>query len=168
MLNAKLQQGLVITQDALYHRKCKLDLYRKANDKQQWYYTGVQRQLHGIAFSEIISFIQEEFNTSWEFVRLFKLTDKVFCETLESLGLQVKDRIHGTRLKQWILQSEDLKEYREGPKIILPFAENVGEILPRATSIDHDGEGYILADTAHVIRFCREWKYAPSMGCLWN
>ena len=117
MLNAKLQQGLVITQDALYHRKCKLDLYRKANDKQQWYYTGVQRQLHGIAFSEIISFIQEEFNTSWEFVRLFKLTDKVFCETLESLGLQVKDRIHGTRLKQWILlQSEDLKEYREGPK----------------------------------------------------
>ena len=60
--------------------------------------TGVQRQLHGIAFSEIISFIEEEFNTSWEFVRLFKLTDinKVFCETLESLGLQVEDRIHGT------------------------------------------------------------------------
>lgn len=161
----------MITQDALYHRKCKLDLYRKANDKQQWYYTSVQRHLHGIEFSEIISFIQEEFNTSWEFVRLFKLTDinKVFCETLESLGLQVEDRIRGTWLKQWILvQSEDLKEYREGLKIILAFAENVGEILPRATSIDHDGEGYILADTAHVIRFCREWKYAPSMGCLWN
>ena len=98
ILNAKLQQGLVITQDALYHRKCKLDLYRKANDKQQGYYTGVQ--LHGIAFSEIISFVEEVFNTSWEFVRLFKLTDKVFCQTLESLGLQVKDRIHGTRLKQ--------------------------------------------------------------------
>lgn len=102
ILNAKLQQGLVITQDALYHRKCRLDLYRKANDKQQGYYTDVQRQLHGIAFYEIISFIEEEFNTSWEFVRLFKLTDinKVFCETLESLGLQVEDRIHGTRLKQ--------------------------------------------------------------------
>ena len=130
--------------------------------KSQWQTaTGVQRQLHGIAFSEIISFIEEEFNTSWEFVRLFKLTDinKVFCETLESLGLQVEDRIHGTWLKQWILvQSEDLKEHREGPKIILAFVENVGEILPCATSMDHDGEGYILADTAHVIRSCREWK----------
>ena len=130
--------------------------------KSQWQTaTGVQRQFHGIAFSEIIWFIEEEFNTSREFVRLFKLTDinKVFCETLESLGLQVENRIHGTWLKQWILvQSEDLKEYREGPKIILAFAENVGEILPCATSMDHDGEGYILADTAHVIRSCREWK----------
>ena len=98
ILNAKLQQGLVITQDALYHRKCKLDLYRKANDKQQGYYTGVQ--LHGIAFSEIISFVEEVFNTSWEFVRLFKLTDKVFCQTLESLGFPPPPRIHGTRLKQ--------------------------------------------------------------------
>ena len=130
-LKAKLRQGLLVAQDALYHRKCKLDLYRKADDKQQAYDTGVQRQLHVIAFSEIIAFIEEAFNTSGEAVRLFTLPDlnKVYCETLESLGLQVEDRIHSTRLKQWILvQFEDLREYREGRKFILAFAENIGDI----------------------------------------
>ena len=135
-LKAKLRQGLLVAQDALYHRKCKLDLYRKADDKQQAYNTGVQTQLHGIVFSEIISFIEEAFNTSGEAVRLFTLPDlnKVYCETLESLGLQIEDRIH----KQWILvRFEDLREYREGRKFILAFAENIGDIrLPDSSPTD--------------------------------
>ena len=79
-----------------------LDLYRKANAKQvEGYYTELVRQLHGITFSEIVSFIEEAFNTSGEAVPLFKLSDlnKMYCETLDSLGLKVEGIIHSTRLR---------------------------------------------------------------------
>ena len=102
ILYAELQQGDMIAQDALYHRKCLLDLYRKANAKQvEGYYTELERQLHGITFSEIVSFIEEAFNTSGEAVPSFKLSDlnKMYCETLDSLGLKVEGIIHSTRLR---------------------------------------------------------------------
>ena len=54
-LYAKLQQGDMIAQDAQYHRKCILELYRNASKRKlEGCYTDDQRQLQGIAFSEII------------------------------------------------------------------------------------------------------------------
>ena len=75
ILYAKLQQRDMIALDALYRRKYLLDPYRTANAKQpEGYYTYVERQPHGIAFSEIISFVEEAFNTSVDAVPLFNLT----------------------------------------------------------------------------------------------
>ena len=77
----------------------------------------------------------------------------MYCEALESLGLQVEGRIHSTRLKNRILaQFEDLREYKEGKDVILAFESNIGEVLTCAASIDYDDEGYILAEAARIIR----------------
>jgi len=55
ILYAKLQQGDMIAQDAQYHRKCILELYRNASTKKlEGYYTDEQRQLHGIAFQRSV------------------------------------------------------------------------------------------------------------------
>ena len=146
----------MIAQDAQYHRNCLTSLYKKASTaKLEGHYTDKERQLHGIAFSEIISYIEEAYNSSETAIPLFKLSDliKMYTESLKALGLELKERIHSTRFKQRILfQFDDLKEYREGKQIILAFVQNVGDALKSAASIDYDDEGYILAEAARIIR----------------
>ena len=59
-LHAKLQQGDMIAQDAMYHDNCLIEMYRTPNSKQlEGHYTDSERQLHGIALSVIIFFIEE-------------------------------------------------------------------------------------------------------------
>ena len=48
-------------QDAIYHDNCLIELYRTANTKQR-HYIDSERQLHRIALSEIISFIEDNTN----------------------------------------------------------------------------------------------------------
>ena len=146
----------MIAQDAEYHRLCLLDLYRRANMKQlEGYYSDEERQIHGIAFSEIVSFIEETYNSCNDVLPLFKLSDlsKMYSRTLESLGLSIEGRIHSTRLKHRIMaQFEDLREYKDGREVILAFNSEVGEALTCAASIDYDDEGDILAEAARIIR----------------
>ena len=119
------------------------------------YYFDEERQIHGIAFSEIVSFIEETYNSCNDVLPLFKLSDlsKMYSRTLESLGLSIEGRIHGTRLKHRIMaQFEDLREYKDGREVILAFNSEVGEALTCAASIDYDDEGDILAEAARIIR----------------
>ena len=146
----------MIAQNAHYHRNCLTSLYKKTSTaKLEGHYTDKERQLHGIVFSEIISYIEEVYNSAETAIPLFKLSDliKMCTESLKSLGLELKERIHSTRFKQIILfQFDDLKEFREGKQIIFAFGQNVGDALKSAASIDYDDEGYILAEAARIIR----------------
>ena len=47
---------------------------------------------------------------------------------------------------------EDLKEFKEGREVFLGFEKDIGEALSTVCSIDYDDEGYILAETAKIIR----------------
>ena len=51
-----------------------------------------------------------------------------------------------------MFQIEELKEYKEGKNVILAFERNVGDALKSAASIDYDDEGYILAESACILR----------------
>ena len=60
VLHAKLMKGEAIAQEAVYHKLCLLDLYRRANNIQlEDDCTDRERQMHGITFSELIAFIEE-------------------------------------------------------------------------------------------------------------
>ena len=55
----------MIAQDAHYHRNCLTSLYKKTSTaKLEGHYTDKERQLHGIVFSEIISYIEEVYNSA--------------------------------------------------------------------------------------------------------
>ena len=65
------------------------------------HYAVSERQLHGIALSEIISFIEENTMESINNILLFKLSDltKTYAEALENVGYHVDCKIHSTRPK---------------------------------------------------------------------
>ena len=52
------------------------------------HYTDNERQLHGIALSEVANFIEQTATTSEEVIPLVKLSDlnKTYCQKLEDLG----------------------------------------------------------------------------------
>ena len=50
----------MIAQDAMYHRNYLTDLYKKANAAElDAKYSDSERQLHGIAFSGVVTYIEE-------------------------------------------------------------------------------------------------------------
>ena len=148
--------GDMIAQDAMYHRPCLLDLYRKASTSQlEGHYSDKERQLHGIALSELVAFLETSYISVEDKIPVFRLYDltKFYCERLEELGLKLEGRIHSTRLKNRILsQFDDLTAYNEGREVLLVFNSDVGEALTSAASINYNDEGFILAKAATIIR----------------
>ena len=156
VLYAKLQNGDMIAQDEMYRRPCLLDLYRKASTSQlEGHYSDKERQLHGIAFSEIVAFLETSCISVEDEIPVFRLSDlnKFYCERLEELGLKLEVRVHSSRLKNRILsQFDDLTSYNEGREALLAFNSDVGEALTSAASINYDDEGFILAKAGTIIR----------------
>ena len=81
----------MIAQDAMYHDNSLVELHCTANTKQlEGHYTKSERQLHGIALSEIIFFIEENTIKSITNIPLFKFSDftKRYAEALENLTVE--------------------------------------------------------------------------------
>ena len=148
LLQAKLLNGDMIAQDAMYHRNCLTDLYKKANAVQlDGNYSDSKRQLYGIAFSEVVTYIDEMTIYSPEKKFVFKLSDlnKLYCKRLKELGLDMKGRVHSTRLKNRILSHfPGMKSYADGREVLLAFDANIGEVLGSSLSTNYDDEGFIL------------------------
>ena len=105
-LQAKLSFGDMVNQEAKYHNNCLTDLYKRANTAQlDGSFTESERQLHGIAFSELVTYIEEMVTHSSDKKFVFKLSDltKIYSQSLETLGITLQNRIHSTRLKNRIL-----------------------------------------------------------------
>ena len=155
-LQAKLLKGDMIAQDAMYHRNCLTDLYKKANAAQlDGNYNDAERQLHGIAFSEVVTYIKEVTMYTSEKKLVFKLSDlnKLYCQRLKELGMEVQGRIHSTRLKQRILlHFPGMSSYADGREVFMAFNTDIGEVLGSSLSTNYDDEGYILAEAAKIIR----------------
>ena len=157
LLQAKLLNGDMHAQDALYHRNCLTSLYKKAEHIQQlgdMNYTDEERKLHGIAFAEIVSYIEEQIAGATE-IPMFKLSDllKFYVKTLQDLGLTLESRIHSTRFKDRILyQVEGLTAHNDGNEVLLVCNRDIGEALESAACINYDDEGYILSRAAKIIR----------------
>ena len=118
-------------------------------------YSDSERQLHGIAFSELVAFIEETTMYSSDKKSLFKLSqlNKLYCDRLRELGVEVVGRIHSTRLKNRILSKfPGMNSYPDGREILLAFNVDVGEILGNSLSTNYDDEGFILAEAAKIVR----------------
>ena len=96
----------MVNQEAKYHNNCMIDLYKRANAAQlHGSFTESERQLHGIAFSELVTYIEEMVTHSSDTKFFFKLSDltKLYSQSLETLGIALQNRIHNTCLQNRIL-----------------------------------------------------------------
>ena len=156
LLHAKLQNGDMIAQDAMYHKSCLNNLYKKESEKQlEGHYSDEERKLHGIAFGEIISFIEESVTEAIDNIPIFKLSDliKMYNSRLKELGIHLETRIHSTRFKERLLsQFEDMSAYNEKKEVILAFNYDIGEFIATSAKSNYDDDGYILAKAASILR----------------
>ena len=109
MLLAKLSVGDLISQEAVYHAKCLVSLYRKAS---RYVPKNVEEsednRIHGIVLAELITFIEES-QTATETVPVFKLADlaKMYTRRLGQLGVDA-GRLKTTNLENRTLASSQI------------------------------------------------------------
>ena len=155
-LHEKLQNGDLIAQDVMYHKVCLSNLYRSASYKQQeGNFSDYERKLQGIAFGEVIAFIEESLMASTEQIPAFKLSDliKLYVARLSALGVHLETRVHSTRFKKRLLsQFQDMSAYNDKKVVLLVFNRDVGETIATAVEVNCDDDGYILLRAAHILR----------------
>ena len=137
-LHAKLQNGDLIAQDAMYHKVCLSNLYRSASYKQlEGNFSDYEKKLQGIAFGEVVAFIEESLMASAEKIPAFKLSDliKLYVARLSALGVHFKTRVHSTRFKKILLsQFQDMTAYNDKKEVFLVFNHDVGEAIASSCS----------------------------------
>ena len=113
-LLGKFSAGDLLALDAMYHTKCLVALYNKANQQRyDRYYNNNERNLNGIALAELASFMEQTANTV---DGVFKLTElgKMYGNRPIELGGQTAERIHTTRFKSRLLSHfEGLTEFTQ-------------------------------------------------------
>ena len=128
-LHAKLQNGDIIAQDAMYHKVCLSNLYRSASYKQlEGNFSDYERKLQRITFGEVVAFIEESFMASTEQIPAFKLSDL---------------------MKLYVAR---LSAYSDNKEVFFVFNNDVWEAIAAAAEANYDDDSYILARPAHILR----------------
>ena len=79
----------MIAQDIKYQRNCLSKSYRSAANKQlEGNFSDHERKLRGVAFGEVVAFIEETLLVTTEEIPMFKLSDliKLYTSQLSALG----------------------------------------------------------------------------------
>ncbi|VDI13072.1 Hypothetical predicted protein [Mytilus galloprovincialis] len=104
-LLAKLSAGDLVAQEAKYHAKCLLYLYRKAsrvaNDDGSEGRTQT-RVIHGVALAELVSFT-EETRSKDNIASVFIMSDlsKMYGNRLEKMEAEQESRVHINGNPRW-------------------------------------------------------------------
>ena len=103
-LLAKLATGEMIAIETKYHQNCLQQSQAGGTERQ---YSGQESCLHGIAFAELVTFL-EDTNNNEDNAPVFKLIDiaLLYKVRLEQLGLTLDKRIHTTNIAFGIFWSE--------------------------------------------------------------
>ena len=120
-LLAKLSAGDLIAQDAQYHLQCLVALYNRAREVKTSKEPDVQAANHGIAFAELVSYIEEAHKDNVA-TPVFKHADLVnlYSNRLKQLGTEVEGRIHSAKLKDRILGFfQDMEAHKQGRDVVL-------------------------------------------------
>ena len=159
-LLAKLAGGSdMVAIDGEYHPKCLAALYNRerqheisiSHEKSD---TDTNNISHGIAFAELISFL-EECRDDPELASVFTLAELVqmYSNRLQELGVELSSKINSTRLKERLLDVfPDLQAYNEGRNVKLIFNEDIGAAIRKACAYDSDDDAAHLAKAAQIIR----------------
>lgn len=155
VLLAKLSVGDLISQEAVYHNKCLVSLYNRADRLDT--VTDISkknRENEGIALAELISYIEETKQVSIE-CSVFKLSDlvKLYSDRLTQLGYEIVGKIHSTQLKNRILANiPDLQAHKQGRHVLLVFEDDIGSALKTVQNENCDDEAIILAKASKIVR----------------
>ena len=151
---AKLSAGDLVAIEAKYHPKCLVAFYRKANEQQQvTQKSDHDRMCHGIAFAELVSYIDELHNEedSLMVLKLAELT-RMYTARLQQLGVE-QSSIRSTTLKNRILgQFPDMSEHKDGRDVLLAFNKDIGIALKKSYENNYDDDAMCLAKAASIVR----------------
>lgn len=150
---AKLSAGDMISQEAIYRRKCLIALYNKARP-QKITTESEEYFIDGIVLAEIVAYI-EELRTEEVVTPIFKLTDltKLYTSRRQQFGITTDGRVHSTDLKNRIIAAvPDLQAHKQGRDVLLIFNEDVGGALKQATTRNYDDDAMILSKAAQIVR----------------
>lgn len=154
-LLAKLSAGDMVAQDAKYHSKCLASLYNRARSvKSRGEVTDKTDEFSGIAFAELVIYIEEVRQADELGAPVFKLSDlaQLYSSRMEQLGVKLETRVHTTRLKDRLLaQFHDMRAQKKGRDILLAF-EDVGAALATMCELDSDNDAIHLARATKIVR----------------
>ena len=102
----------------------------------------------------MVTYIEEMAMYASEKKFVFKLLDlnKLYCQHLKELGMEVQGRIHSTRLKNRILSHfPGMNFYADRQEVLMAFNANISEVLGSLLSTNYNDKGYILAEAAKIL-----------------
>ena len=150
--------GDMVALEAKYHSRCLASLYnhcRKNANTNIDNVSGHEERLNGIAFVEIISYIEEFFEDrdASQAVPTLRLADlaKMYKAKLAELGVNAS-RVNTTRLKDRILSTLPHVSAQTQGRDILILDQDVGEAIKLANDQDTDAEAMHLARAAKIVR----------------
>ena len=157
VLIAKLSAvGDMISQEAVYHAKCLVELYNKAERSKETTIIENEKRIQGIALAQVVAYIEEtRADTKGSAPTVFRLAEvtDMYSSCLAQLGVEVSDRVHFTDLKERLLANvPGLQANKKGRDIFLAFNDEVATALQKACERDFDNEAMTLLKATRIIR----------------
>lgn len=152
-LLAKLAAGDMVALEAKYHINCLVALYNRRRQNTTSKSKQPKDKLQGLAFAELVSYIDEFFEDTNANVPVLKLADlvKLYSTKLQELGVDAS-RVNSTRLKDRILQAfPSMSAHSQGRDILLVLDRTIGEAIKDVNKQD-DVDGMYLAKAAKIVR----------------
>ena len=84
---------------------------------------------------------------------LFKRSDlnKLYCQRLNKVGVEIKSCIHNNRPKNRILvHFLGISSFPDGREVLFAFDADIGKVLGDSIGINNDEDGFILAEAAKI------------------
>ena len=155
VLIAKLSAGDLISQEAVYHAKCLVLLYNKAERLNQNPASSDEKVIQGMALAQLVAYLEETRAETADSISVFTLAEltAMYTRFLKHYGSDLSGRVHSTDLKERILANvPGLQEHKKDRDIVMAFSEVVGKALELTRFRDFDDEAIILFKESKIIR----------------
>ena len=139
----------------MYHSKCLVALYNRAQRSCDNSENRDEKVIHGIALAQLIAYIEDVRAESEDEIPVFRLAEltQMYSKRLQQLGGDTSTRVHSTHLKDRILANvAGLQAHRQGRDVMLAFNEDVEQALKNLYEQDFDSQAMILSQAAKIIR----------------
>lgn len=156
VLLSKLSAGDMISQEAVYHAKCLVALYNKAERLYENTEESDERVIQGIALAQLIAYIEDIRTESADNIPpVFRLADltQMYSTRLQQLGGDISTRVHSSHLKDRILANiPGMQAHKQGRDVLLVFEDDIGLALKNIYKRDFDNEAMTLLRATTIIR----------------
>ena len=141
----------MVALEAKYHSKRLVGLYNRARTvKSDGEGIDEMNEFSGIAFAELVMYIEEVRQADEVGAPIFKLSDlgQLYSSRMEQLGVKLDTRVHTTR--RLLAQFRDMRAQKNGRDIFVAFEEDVGAALVKICESDNDNDAIHLSRAAKL------------------